>query len=644
MSIEKTSPIKYRPDIDGLRALAVLAVVIFHAFPEYFSGGFIGVDIFFVISGFLITSILLKNFASDNFSILNFYIHRILRIFPALLTVLAFSFIFGWYGLLADEFKSLSLHIIGGVAFIANFIFWNESGYFDNFSGPKPLLHLWSLGVEEQFYILWPLLLLLASRSRKSVLFGIYFLGFASFLYSIYLIQQNPIAAFFSPISRFWELLIGAALAYPGLTTSRSPPPRYKEFMSWLGLGLIVYGVALITPEKSFPGLLALLPTLGTALIILGGPTSWLNHHILSSRIAVSIGLISYPLYLWHWPLLSLARIIEGGFLESSLKIAICAISIIFAWLTYLLIEKPLKKISKKGLLALSLLVLMSCMGLLAHRVYQKDGLPLRPAEAVKAFNQLNTKEYAASCEALIGQKDFDDWCHPGNGNMKNLNSIIIGDSFANAYVPMFLDYAQSSNHADVIFSQFGRAICPSLVGYGSAFCNQIAQKEREFALNHSTIKNIVIAGNWPHYNKNIHLQKGNVSESKENFQKSFEGTVNWYKKMGFHVIILLAPPTGVDPKSCLVRPIKLSHKNQCNLALEQAKKNDGDYREFMIPFLNKQGIPFLDPWPYLCTDRECKVIDGNKILMNDVWHLSAYGGQYLSQAAKKRLDELFKM
>jgi len=199
-----------------LRALAILFVVIYHAFPSVISGGFIGVDVFFVISGFLISRIIYTQLETTGFSFTQFYIRRIKRIFPALFVVLLFCFVFGWFNLLADEFKQLGLHIAGGAGFVANLVLWNESGYFDNASETKPLLHLWSLGIEEQFYFFWPILVCLAWKRKMNLLWVGVAVGVMSFTLNLYevLYTLNFTKAFYSPLTRFWELMVGAVLAY----------------------------------------------------------------------------------------------------------------------------------------------------------------------------------------------------------------------------------------------------------------------------------------------------------------------------------------------------------------------------------------------------------------------------------------------
>lgn len=326
---------KYRADIDGLRAIAILFVVGFHAFPNWVKGGFIGVDIFFVISGFLISTIIFGGLECNSFSFVEFYSRRIKRIFPALLLVLIACFAFGWIALLADEYKQLGKHIAGGAGFVSNFVFWRESGYFDNAMETKPLLHLWSLGIEEQFYIVWPLLLWFAWKLGLNLLTIAIVVAVISFALNVDKVSSDAVAVFYAPQTRFWELLAGSVLAFMVLHEQRifssfnhfldvwlgkiiyaqAPEANgktWRNIQSLIGAVLVAIGVLVITKEKHFPGLWAVLPTLGAVLIISAGAQAWLNRVVLSNRVLVWFGLISFPLYLWHCPLLSFARIVES--------------------------------------------------------------------------------------------------------------------------------------------------------------------------------------------------------------------------------------------------------------------------------------------------------------------------------------------
>jgi len=357
---------KYRPDIDGLRAIAVLSVVVFHAFPTLMQGGFVGVDIFFVISGFLISSIIFDNFNRGTFSFAEFYARRAKRIFPGLLLVLAACLIVGWFLLLSDELNQLGKHVLAGVGFVSNFVFWSEAGYFDTSADTKPLLHLWSLGIEEQFYIIWPLLLWLAWKLGFSFLLLAASIAIVSFLFGVSGVWQDPVATFYAPLTRFWELLCGALLAWfsqkkTGSSVSiRSSsgifvlPGFFKGLESFLPFGpknlcalcgmlLLGGGFLVINKDASFPGFWALMPVLGAVLIIMAGPEAWFNRKVLSHRILVWFGLISFPLYLWHWPILSFGRIVYFNEPPLNFKVIAVAVSIFLAWLTVKYVERPVR-------------------------------------------------------------------------------------------------------------------------------------------------------------------------------------------------------------------------------------------------------------------------------------------------------------
>jgi peptidoglycan/LPS O-acetylase OafA/YrhL len=395
--LNKLSSLTYRRDIDGLRAVAVLAVVAFHASPHRLPGGFIGVDIFFVISGFLITSILKKANEEKSFSLIGFYQRRIKRIFPSLLVVCACSAIFGYLTLFQNEFAQLGKHIAGGVSFISNFVLHSESGYFESSSDLKPLLHLWSLGIEEQYYIFFPVILFLAYWRKVNPLRMIVSLAVLSFALSIYARNNLSFAdGFYLPWFRFWEIGVGAILAYAQPSLQRKK--ILQEVSSYVGLLLITLAVLSINPASRFPGYLALLPTTGAALLLLS-PSSYVNRNVLSHPVVVYIGLISYPLYLWHWPALSFLHIFEETSLEA--RLLAVALSFILAILTYEFVEKKVKKIrlaaTWKPLSTLSLLVFFS--GLLFMDI-------IKPR--MGNVDYVNTAEIVADWEGVKDWPKFD--------------------------------------------------------------------------------------------------------------------------------------------------------------------------------------------------------------------------------------------
>lgn len=413
---------KYRPDIDGLRAISVIAVVAFHAYPKSLPGGFIGVDVFFVISGFLISTILFESLREGHFSLIEFYGRRIRRIFPALLVVLTASLVFGWFVLLPEELNQLGLHVLAGAGFFSNFQFWNESGYFDTAAEAKPLLHVWSLAIEEQFYIVFPLLVWIGWRRQSLLPFALVMLALASLAYSISAAGSDSVAAFYSPLSRFWELLSGSLLAWltlygPGFgklavtDTSVSLVGSSRSILSLIGLILLASGLWVIDTQSSFPGYWTLMPVFGAVLIIAAGSEAWVNRTILSNRLLVWVGLISFPLYLWHWPILSFGRMI---YVEPPFAFEICAIAlaVLLSWLTVQLIER-LARITFSGLKAVPKVLAtgMAVLGLTGFGVSRADLSASHRAEDV-AMNRAPEFAYGSS---LKWYQRSDDWLFLGN-------------------------------------------------------------------------------------------------------------------------------------------------------------------------------------------------------------------------------------
>ena len=367
---------KYRPDIDGLRAFAVLSVVLYHAFPKAVRGGYVGVDIFFVISGFLISSILFTEMTEHRFSFTAFYGRRIRRIFPALAVCLAAVLAYGFVSLTPSELAQLGKHVFFGAGFLSNIVLWSESGYFDSAATYKPLLHLWSLGIEEQFYILWPVLLWVVFRLKAKVgrLLAVLFL--ASFTINVALSITDISADFYLPVSRFWELLAGAALAWRRQIVLS---PNVRSWISFAGLAALMTSVAFFTAEMRFPGWLALLPVAGAVAIILAGPEAAMNRIVFSNRAVVFVGLISYPLYLWHWPLISYAYVIRLGKAPTPLMAtAIVAASFLLAWGTYRFIEYPVRFGAHRHRSTQVVAACMVVLGACGLALWTKSGFPER--------------------------------------------------------------------------------------------------------------------------------------------------------------------------------------------------------------------------------------------------------------------------
>lgn len=448
---------KYRADIDGLRAVAVLSVIGFHAFPNWIVGGFIGVDIFFVISGFLISTILFGNLQNDSFSYLEFYRRRVRRIFPALVIVLLSCLSLGWLYLLASEYQQIGKHTLGGISFISNLMLWGETGYFNSSAETKPLLHLWSLAIEEQFYIIWPLLLGLVWKRKWNFLVITSVVAFLSFGINLLSFPEHAEAAFYSPLSRFWELMIGGLLAYAILYKPISIA-KYRNVQSILGFGLIVIGLVFINKTRAFPSWWALLPTLGAALLISAGPAALCNRIVLSNKISVWFGKISYPLYLWHWPLLSLALILNNYEATSrTMRIGIVLLSIALAYLTYKVIETPIRVRNK---MSTSRLVGGFCLvGVLAATVMSFEGLPYRAVNQDEARLLIDSyvKLHKFGLSDYYQERcDFYDW--PTGGNKKRIDIACTADSGDR---PVYLLWGDS--HAQALSFGFRKNISPEV-------------------------------------------------------------------------------------------------------------------------------------------------------------------------------------
>lgn len=621
-------PLTYRADIDGLRALAVLPVVFFHAFPGKVPGGFAGVDVFFVISGYLITHIIGRGLRAGDFSFTDFYAHRARRILPALLTVLAASLAFGWAELLPAEYAQLSRHAAAGAGFAENFMLWSEAGYFDTVTELKPLMHLWSLSIEEQFYLLYPLVLWAAWRLRIALVLPVTLLALASFALSLALTAHDPVQAFFGTHARMWELLAGALLALvpPAQGAQPASPPasrHWRNALSLAGLALLLAAYGGLNADQAWPGWRALLPVTATLLLLHAGPQALVNRLLLARRPLVLVGMISYPLYLWHWPLLSFARIADA--LPAVERNGALLLALVFAWLTWRLVERPVRHgpapVLKAATLCAGLLLLGGAAWVAPA---QPDALTVRIARFTAA--NAHNAPVVQSCRFLTGREHPEDWCHAGNAGARVPDTVLLGDSFANAYVSML------AADASTTFVQIGRGQCPALLDYGPDWCRDIVRAEAGYVAAHPQVRTVVLAAHWPAYDAGQRWSRFNVEESGDAFRLAFRRTVDHYRGLGRRVVVLLSPPTGANPETCVPRPLHLVEKNVCRRSRQQAVESDGAYRAAMLPWLAQRGVAVFDPFPLLCGERDCALMDGGRMLYADWLHLGHAGGAYLAR------------
>ena len=614
----------YRRDIDGLRAIAVLSVVLFHAFPAWLQGGFIGVDIFFVISGFLITGILVRELGQGSFSFAHFYARRIRRIFPALVLVLGASLAFGWIALFPDEYQQLGKHTVGGAGFAANFFYWAQVGYFDTAAETKPLLHLWSLGIEEQFYIVWPVVLLLAWKLRLNLLATAALLGLASFGLNVATVAHNGTAAFYNPASRAWELLIGAGLACMHVRAAQAPARASKispNLLAWTGVVLLVAGVVLITRDRHFPGGWPLLPTLGAALLIAAGPQAWFNRVVLSNRLMVWVGLISYPLYLWHWPLLSFAQIVESGVPTPGIRSAAVGMAIALAWLTYLLVEKPLRGGHSARWKVPVLCGLMLATAGAGAYIYVKEGLPARKAVEDSVANQkaliiVEDKANAAACMKRYGFEGQYEYCLQADPS-REPTVVLVGDSHAYHVVAGLMKYYTSIGENLLMlgtrFPYWG--LDPNESPYQKATDPML-----DLALSMPSVKTIVFSTHLRFYTE-PHVRY-HVDAARNTFRR--------FQDAGKDIIFMSdVPRLDFDPRSCIKRAGVASSATKWPCAIPRSDWDEQITKHNIIIGQMAQEFPrirWFQAAPALCDERECRAMIDGRLMYRDNNHLSYEG------------------
>ncbi len=656
--------ISYRPDIDGLRALAILPVVLFHAFPNLLPGGFIGVDIFFVISGYLITSILLKDIQVDSYSIKTFYARRVRRIFPALSVVLLFCLVLGWIVLTAVEYRALGKHVAGGAGFIANFMFWKEVGYFDAAGDTKPLLHLWSLGIEEQFYIVWPLLLYLFAKRSWSILWMIAVVALLSFVLNIVRIGADPSGTFYSPFSRSWELALGAFLAYQAIHPIASLATiiqRHKSALSFFGFILIMLGFVVINEGRSFPGWWALLPVLGSGLLIAAGPEAIFNKSVLSNRLLVGVGLISFPLYLWHWPLLSFARIIYSETPPVNVRWVLVGVSIVLACLTYFIIEKPIRTSNKKRSLIWFLSILMFVICLAGAAVYKTKGVKSRHTGMLNADPASLTLgadrgRWANDCGIPLEAKLILNSCYTPKD--QKATYAVWGDSKGEA---IFYGLAREAVNQDAPrWMMIGNAT--PMAGDISRLQGRKAKRSEyviEALLKNKDIKAVLLVPATRSIFFLGEVYDKEAMDASPHFDEGLLGVSNAIQvleKAGKRVMLLVDHPGFPDPKSCisggLTKSEFLNHflyrkeNPLCSMTYEQHMHTNERYRLWLKTLQEKHpSLIVYDPTSLICdiSNNKCSISKDGQFLYSYGDHYSDYGNSMIAKDLLPKISHLLK-
>lgn len=620
-------PRSYRADIDGLRAVAVLGVVAFHAFPERVPGGFIGVDIFFVISGFLISSIIFAEVEADRFSLRWFYWRRVRRIFPALVLVLATVLAVGWSMLLPDEFANAGKHAAAGAAFVANIALWNEHGYFDTASELKPLLHLWSLGIEEQYYLVWPVAIVLMRRWRAIGVF-IVVVAALSFGANLLWLRYDVAGAFYLPFTRFWQLMAGAGLAYLGRQQVVLADGLRREASSLFGALCLALSFVFIDRTRAFPGWWALLPTVGATLLIAAGPSAVLNRVVLSRRAMVGIGLISYPLYLWHWPLLTWARLVcEGRDPSAVVRVAMVVISGVLALATYRLVERPVQAVaawhsSRWPTIGGALVTGALSVGLVG------TGIALGRAQPRSAGDP-------ALVEVARAARD-SDYGPDGTiaGDVSSV-TLFIGDSHMQHYVPRIRAVMRRREKPVKTVRIFTKGGCAPIPGIdrGERGCPAYVAAAFDAARS-AEVDTVVISASW----RGMLLRRDYVrldgrrtpltfsTEDVDWMLGSFEAAVQSVVARGKRVVVLLSSPRGpvLDPKS-------LADHDWFSVSIPQTATRPGVARTLepidvaLTRVAVRAGATIVDPTAWICEPEFCPAIDRQQIpIYLDTSHVRA--------------------
>lgn len=632
-----------RRDIDGLRALAVIPVVLFHFGFSAFSGGFVGVDVFFVISGFLITSILFREIGAQRFSFIDFWARRARRIIPALSVMMLATLVLGWLLLTAKDFSELGRTVRYQSLFISNILFMREDGYFEPASDLKPLLHTWSLAVEEQYYIFFPLLMALLMRHLRHWRWMLLAVLLVSFGLNIAFIESKPDFTFFSLPTRAWELLCGAMLAV-------LPAPRHavkpwlSQSVGLAGLAAVLIAIFSFDKTTTFPGWAALLPVLGaTALIWSGaqGPT-WVAQ-VLSARAMVWVGLLSYSLYLWHWPVFVYANAISIDGIQHAEAAGWILLALGLAWLSWRFVELPFrdkrllagrKPVLVGGLLAMAVLAVTGSV------VRSSDGFPQRLSG--KALEYAQARDWRAGqmkCMLVTSDKVQDKACLLGPDKDVPATQLFWGDSHAAALLPAIEDNAAREGRPVWLYSM---SACPPILS------DDPRQRCRDF--NEHTMeqvrrlqpKDVVLASNWSLYvygredgdRKVLLNSRDSTAEAEARMAAALQARVKAIRETGAQVWLFKEVP--LQRKGAISRLTSLARVGRSAEGLGRPLQEHLARQRFLSSLFDSMsaadpGVHVIDPTPLMCASGVCSVELNGHTQYKDEDHLSDAGSARLS-------------
>lgn len=611
----------YRTEIDGLRALAIVPVILFHAKFQLFSGGYVGVDVFFVISGYLITTILFKEIENNTFSIVNFYERRARRILPALFLVLFISIFFASIWMLPSQMEDFSESVVAISLFVSNILFWKETAYFET-AGEKPLLHTWSLAVEEQYYLLFPIFLIIFWRFGKNkVFFMIIFIAIVSFLLSEWGSKNSPIANFYLAPTRVWELLAGSITA---IIIERKGI-KNNNLIASCGLLAIMYSIFFYDEKTPFPSVYTLIPVIGTMFLILYANKKTFVAKILSLKLFVGMGLISYSAYLWHQPVFTFVNIKFLNQKPESLMFILSVFSIILAYFSWKYVERPFRKISSSTFSS-RFILLFSIVGIFLFLIFGFLG------HYTNGFKNRFSKSYEGDVGQLkyhqyVDEKYFN--CEPekiannalmweGFLRCKQSQSgefdwLLLGDSHAEH---LFLGLANENPNLNVAFYIFG----------DPPYIENKAFKEIFSAV--SEIKKSKKIFLTMYYDRRV--------RDLDDFFNGFSGTIDYLQKLGHEVILISGLPRfDAHAEYCKYSASTKKFKNYCLISINKFLRKRDIYFSTLKKLSSKFRVKLINIHEPLCGDTHCDMRNENTILYRDSNHLNIPGsilvGKFIS-------------
>ncbi|PSJ55843.1 acyltransferase family protein [Kumtagia ephedrae] len=657
----------YRADIDGLRALAVLPVVFFHAGVAGFSGGFVGVDVFFVISGYLMAVLIAGEIDRGEFSLVRFYERRIRRIFPALFAMIAACAVMAWLFFMPDEFSLFARSVRGAALFVSNIRFEREMGYFDIASEMKPLLHTWSLAVEEQFYIVFPLVLMAIARFvPRRVVPILLALLLASLIASAWMVHDDPEAAFYLAQFRAWELLLGALLAFNAVP--RPGGAMARQLMAAIGVALIGLAVFTFSEDTVFPGLSALVPCVGAALVIharaSGGPAGLL----LAARPLVFVGLISYSLYLWHWPIVVFTNYLFGPDPSLARSGLIVAASLAAAVVSWRFVERPFRgsasRVARRPLFAGATAV-MAASAVFAYVVVAGDGLPGRlPPAAAKVYSAVHDNGRFSSAECFL-ESDGDGLslediragklCRVGLPG-PNPRFLVWGDSHSAAMAPAI---DASAVQAGVGGLFVGTGGCPPLPDVRLSKVRDI-ERCRDYnqavldLIESMRIPEVIMVAYWPKYvhgaelpNQGVYFDPSvppPVEDRSAPIAEAMDRVLARLTERGTKVVLVMdVPEMGYFVPEALARAAITGGSTDIAPSWAYTEKRQALARKMLQDFAAKYSATAVDPLPAFCSDGRCHAERDGVPLYTDSDHITATAARSLShlyQPVMQRIRE----